>query len=162
MLKSIRKDFGVDRDRMKEYVIHVWGGAWNNNANPSIEKELGIKDGYYYFTTEKEKDDFLNLIRVEKYRGQGLVYDIRYGEMNHKRTIFVGTFEYKEKYFTIHHDFGYEFHEETAIFQFVENNYSCDCNRSLIIQREYGEDAIPELCCGEEIKLVEYHFEYIN
>lgn len=40
---------------MKEYMVHVWGGAWNPNANPSIEKDLGIKEGYHYFATEKEK-----------------------------------------------------------------------------------------------------------
>lgn len=147
---------------MKEYMVHVWGGAWNSDANPSIEKDYGIKEGYHYFPTEKEKDEFIKIIRMEKYSNQGLMCDVKYGVMSHKRTIFVGTFEYNNKKFTIHHDFGYEFPEETAIFQFVENNYSCDCNRSLFIQREYGEDAIPELCCGEEIKLVEYHFEYIN
>ena len=29
---------------MKEYMAHIWGGAWNKDANPSIEKDLGIKD----------------------------------------------------------------------------------------------------------------------
>lgn len=145
---------------MKEYMIHIWGGAWNSNANPSIEKDLGIKEGYHYFATEKEKDDFLKLISLEKYKSQGLVYDIRYGEMSHKRTIFVGTFEYQGEEFVVHQDFGYEFPDDRAVFQFVENNYSCDCNRSLFIRQEYGEDSMPELDCGDEIKLIEYHFEY--
>lgn len=94
---------------MKEYMVHVWGGAWNPNANPSIESDLGIKEGYHYFATEKEKDEFLKPISLEKYKRQGLVYDIQYGEMSHKRTIFVGTFKYQEKEFVIHKDFGYEF-----------------------------------------------------
>ena len=34
---------------MKEYMIHIWGGAFNKDANPSIEKILGITEGYYYF-----------------------------------------------------------------------------------------------------------------
>ena len=42
----------------KEYMVHVWGGAWNKDANPSIEQDLGIKKGYHYFDTKKEKDDF--------------------------------------------------------------------------------------------------------
>ena len=54
----------------------------------------------------------------------------------------------------------YEFPEETAIFQFLDNNYSCDCNRSLFIREEYGKNAIPELDCGDEIMLVKYHIEY--
>lgn len=145
---------------MKEYMVHVWGGAWNSYADPSIEKDLGIKEGYHYFATEKEKDDFLKLINLEKYKRQGLVYDIQYGEMSHKRTVFVGTFEYHGKIFVLHQDFGYEFPEDRAVFQFVENNYSCDCNRSLFIRQKYGKYSIPELNCGEEIKLIEYHFEY--
>ena len=40
------------------------------------------------------------------------------------------------------YDFGYEFEEENAIYMFEHGNYSCDCNRSLFIQREYGEVGI--------------------
>lgn len=108
----------------------------------------------------KKKDNFLKLINLEKYKRQGLVHDIQYGEMSHKRTIFVGTFEYQGEEFVIHQDFWYEFPEDGAVFQFVENNYSCDCNRSLFIRQEYGEYIIPELDCGDEIKLTKYHFEY--
>lgn len=145
---------------MKEYMVHIWGGAWNSDANPSIEKDLGIKKGYHYFSSEKEKDDFLKLITQDRYGSQGLMRDVQYGEMSHKRTIFVVTFQYQGEEFNLHRDFGYEFPEDVAVFQFVENNYSCDCNRSIFIRQEYGEDAIPELNCGEEIKLKNYHFEY--
>ena len=79
-----------------------------------------------------------------------------------KRTIFVGTFKYKKKEFVILYDFGYGYTEECAIFMFEYGNYSCDCNRSLFIREEYGKDAIPELDCGDEIKLLEYHFEYLD
>ena len=48
--------------------------------------------------------------------------------------------EIKDKEFIIHYDFGYEYEEESAIFMFEDGNYSCDCNRSLFIQREYGDD----------------------
>ena len=64
--------------------------------------------------------------------------------------------------YTIHCDFGYEYPEEQAIFMFEEGNYSCDCNRSLFIQDEYGENAIDELDCGEEIKMLNYHLEYLD
>lgn len=147
-------------NQKKEWMIHVWGGAWNRDANPSIEKDYGIKEGYHYFDTEKEKDEFVEIINKPEYTSQGLARDIKYGVMSHKRTIFVGTFRYEYIDFTIHYDFGYEFPEETAIFQFLDNNYSCDCNRSLFIREEYGENAIPELDCGDEITLVKYHIEY--
>ena len=145
---------------MKEYMAHIWGGAWNENANPSIEKDLEIKEGYHYFKTEEERDRFLKLIK--QYSSQGLVWDLREGEMTHKRTIFVADLKYKDLVYTIHCDFGYEYPEEEAIFMFEDGNYSCDCNRSLFIQDEYGENAIDELDCGEDIEILNYHFEYLD
>ena len=145
---------------MKEYMAHIWGGAWNKDANPSIEKDLGIKESYHYFKTKEERDRFLKLIK--QYSSQGLVWDLREGEMTHKRTIFVADLKYKDMVYTIHCDFGYEYPEEEAIFMFEDGNYSCDCNRSLFIQDEYGENAIKELDCGEEIEMLNYHLEYLD
>lgn len=147
-------------EKQKEYMVHIWGGAWNEDATPSIENDLGVKEGYHYFNTEQEKDNFCRLLDNPAYTNQGLVRDIKYGYMTHKRTIFVGKFAYRDKEFVLHFDFGYEYPEESAIFQFTENNYSCDCNRSIFIRNEYGKDSMPELDCGNEIKLLEYHFEY--
>ena len=146
----------------KEWMIHIWGGAWNSDADPSIEKDYGIHEGYHYFKTEEEKDSFLEIINKPKYRNQGLMRDIKYGFMTHKRTIFVGTFKYEDKEFVLHYDLGYEYEEDAAIFYFTKGNFSCDCNRSLAIRWEYGDDAIPELGCGEDIKLVDYHIEYLD
>ena len=146
----------------KEWMIHIWGGAWNSDANPSIEKDYGIHEGYHYFKTEEEKDSFLEIVNKPEYRNQGLMRDIKYGFMTHKRTIFVGTFKYEDKEFVLHYDLGYEYEEDAAIFYFTKGNFSCDCNRSLAIRWEYGDDAIPELGCGEDIKLVDYHIEYLD
>lgn len=146
----------------KEWMIHIWGGAWNSDANPSIEKDYGIQEGYHYFKTEEEKDRFLEIINKPEYRYQGLMRDIKYGFMIHKRTIFVGTFKYEDKEFVLHYDLGYEYEEDAAILYFTKGNFSCDCNRSLAIRWEYGDDAIPELGCGEDIKLVDYHIEYLD
>ena len=79
---------------MNEWMIEVWGGAWNKNASPSIEKDYGISQGYYYFTKEKAKNKFLEIIDMPIYSNQGIARDIKYGEMTHKRTIFVGKYEY--------------------------------------------------------------------
>ena len=94
------------------------------------------------------------------YLKQGIARDIKHGIMTHKRTIFVGTFKYKDKEFVIHYDLGYEYPEDSAEFYFTVGNFSCDCNRSLAIRWEYGEDTIPELNCGNEIEMLEYHIEY--
>lgn len=63
-------------DNKKEYMVHIWGGAWNKDVNPSIEKDLGIKEGYYYFDTEKEKDDFCKKLDKRCYKEQGIVKDV--------------------------------------------------------------------------------------
>ena len=146
--------------KKEEYMIHIWGGAWNHDANPSIEKDLGIKEGYYYFDTEEEKDEFLRSLNNPIYSKQGIARDIKHGIMTHKRTIFVVTFKYKDKEFVLHYDLGYEYPEDSAEFYFTDGNFGCDCNRSLAIRWEYGEDAIPELDCGYEIEMKEYHIEY--
>lgn len=150
----------IDACKKEEWMVHIWGGAWNHDANPSIEKDLGIKKGYYYFDTEEEKNKFIQLIRQDKYEKQGLATECKYGIMTHKRTIFVATLKYKDKTFVIHYDLGYEYPKDSAIFYFTEGNFGCDCNRSLAIKWEYGEDAIPELPCGDEIEMTDYHVEY--
>lgn len=147
-------------EQKKEWMIHVWGGAWNYDATPSIEQDYGIKEGYHYFDSDEDKNDFLEIINKPEYCSQGLMKDIKYGAMSHKRTIFVGTCRYEGIDFTLHLDFGYEYPEDSAIYMFLDGNYSCDCNRSLFIRREYGKNSIPELDCGDKIQLVKYHIEY--
>lgn len=146
---------------MKEHMVHIWGGAWNSDACPSIENDLGIEEGYHYFKSEKAKDAFLRLLNNPAYKMQGLMIDEKYGEMRHERTVFVGILEYRGERYTIHCDFGYEYPEEVAINKFLNGDYACDCNRSLFIRREY-EDAVPELECGEKIKLIGWHIEYVK
>ena len=144
---------------MKEWMVHCWGGAWNPNANPSIKKDTGITEGYHYFTDELEKNSFIELLNIPKYKKQGLVYTVDYGEMSHKRTIFVGTFKYRDKEYILDYDFGYEFPEDQALYMFTDGNYGCDCNRSSFLRCMYG-DEIPDLGCGWEIELLDYRFEY--
>lgn len=74
-------------------------------------------------------------------------------------TIFVGTFKYKEKEFILRFNFE-DYLEEDAIWMFTEGNYSCDCNRSMFIRQQFGEDAVPELPCGDTIELLDYHIEH--
>lgn len=39
--------------------------------------------------------------------------------------------------------------DEGAEFQWMENNYSCDCNRHLFFQRASSEDDSGDKTCGE-------------
>lgn len=147
-------------ENKNEWMVKVWGGAFNKSAFPSIKSDYGIEEGYYYFDTEKEKDDFCNILNNPIYTKQGLAKNVVCGKLTHKKTIFVATLRYKGKEFVIHCDFGYEFSEENALFMFEDGDYSCDCNKSLFIRREYGDSSIEELDCGGEIEMVDYHFEY--
>lgn len=76
-------------------------------------------------------------------------------------TIFVGTFRYGTKEFILRFNFEIkDYPGDAAIWMFTEGNYSCDCNRSLFIRRQFGNDAIPELPCGDTIELLDYHVEH--
>lgn len=142
----------------EEYMIQVWGGAWNKDAEPSIEKDLGIKEGYYYFDTEQELNDFKD--KLKPYSHLGLARDEKHGVMTHKRTIAICTFEYNDKEYIIDYDFGYEYPEGSAHWMFEEGNYSCDCNKLMFIREKYGEDIMEELECGEHIELKDIRIEY--
>lgn len=48
------------------YTVELSGEAFDENANPSIEKDLGIKPGCYHFTDKDEKDRFINMIMSQK------------------------------------------------------------------------------------------------
>lgn len=43
---------------------------------------------------------------------------------------------------------------EAVEYLFTEGNYSCDCNRSLLLRR--GGHDVPEMPCGEDIELVRF------
>lgn len=139
---------------MKEYFLNIWGGAM-----PHLEKELGIKENYHYFETEKEREDFIKKIR--RYSHRGLAMDKKEGIMTHKRTVADITLKYKDSIYKFEYDFGYDYPEDAALFQFEENNYSCDCNRSLFIQRYCDED-FEDMNCGEKIALKDIHIKYLD
>lgn len=145
---------------MNEWMIKVWGGAWNDNVNPSIETDYGIKEGYYYFTNEEYKDKFLSII--DGY--ENVARDCKSGKLTHKKTIFIGLYEYNHRRFIIHKDFGYEFPKEVAEYMFLEGDYTLDYNIAQYIIEEYGDDAIPDpeiyFNGYDEFKLIAYKVEH--
>ena len=150
---------------MDECMIHVWGGAWNDDVEPSIEKDYGITEGYYYFKSKKAKNKFLSIIENPAYQEQGIgmwwVSEYTTEKpLTHKRTIFVGLYEYQGRRYTIHYDLGFEYPDESAEYYFLSGNNSCDCNISTIIRWEHSYNAIPLLGCGNETKLIAYKIEH--
>ena len=59
--------------------------------------------------------------------------------------------KYKEKEYQFTLDLNDD--EGVADYQATEGNQSCDCNKSLYIQR-YCDPSFPEMDCGDEIQLV--------
>lgn len=100
----------------------------------------------------------LEKVRQKKYQDQGIVFDIKHKEMAHKRTIFVGDFMFQNKIYKLRYDFGYEYEKQNAEFMFLECNYSCDCNTSILLREKYND--FPLLGCVDNIKLVNYKFRY--
>jgi len=59
---------------------------------------------------------------------------------------FIITLEYKNQKYSF-------IDKNTTYFMWEEGNYSCDCNKSLFIQRNCCPD-FPEMECGDRITLV--------
>lgn len=53
-------------------------------------------------------------------------------------------------YVTYYDDYG-----DSMEYMFEDGNYSCDCNRSLFIQRQCDED-FPDMKCGDTIEMVSF------
>ena len=65
-------------------------------------------------------------------------------------TIATVELEYEGESYTLVEDFGKDYPEEAAIFMFTDGNYGCDCNLSLLINRQC-DAKFPELECGKSI-----------
>jgi hypothetical protein len=141
------------RKTMKEYCLHIWGGAM-----PHIKEELGIEENYYYFQSEDERNDFLN--KLKPYEKYGLARDLKEGEMTHKRTIASMDLVYKDNRYHIDYDFGYEYPKDSAEFMFFEGNYSCDCNKSIFINDIY--ESFELLDCVDEVEIENFIVSYLD
>lgn len=136
---------------MVEYMLHWWGGCEEK------VKELYGYDDYIYFDSKEELYKVKN--NIMEFHNLGVAFDEKEGELTHKDTIALVTLKYQDKIYTYEDNFGKEYPEDMVRFQYEENNYSCDCNRSLFIQR-YCDESFSEMNCGEEIELVNLEIVY--
>ena len=130
---------------MYEYMLHWWGGC-----ESEVKKKYGY-DNYLYFDSKEDRDMVKN--QILKFDNLGLAFDEKEGVLSHKDTIAIVTLEYNDEIYIYEHNFGKEYPEDMVKFQYEKNNYSCDCNRSLFIQR-YCDENFPEMDCGDEIELL--------
>ena len=136
---------------MYEYMLHWWGGC-----EEKVKEKHGY-DNYLYFNSKDDRDIVKN--KIKEFNNLGVAFDEKEGILSHKDTIALVTLEYKDQIFNYEDNFGKEFPEDVVRFQYEENNYSCDCNRSLFIQR-YCDESFPEMNCGDEIKLLNIEVVY--
>jgi len=139
--------------KKEEFMIHVWGGAWNDGVRPSIEKDLGILPGYHYFDTEVELNEFI--FKLQKYEKLGMAYTIKTGFMTRKQTLLYMKLKYDKQIFEVERNFGYEVGKD-EVERYMERNFNCDCQYSQLIRNKYGIKTMEWLDCGNEIELVSY------
>jgi hypothetical protein len=77
------------------------------------------------------------------------------------RTIASMDLVYKDKTYHLDYDFGEDYPENAARFMFFEGNYSCDCNKSLFIQRDCGDKGFLEMNCGDEIEIKNFNVSFV-
>ena len=132
---------------MTEYFIEFWG----RDEEQAI-RELGLSGPRHWFRTQVELDN----LRA-KLKPYHVVSRTESGEMTHKRTVAIVKLAFGGKFYTLEHDFGFEYPAHSAEYMFEDGNYSCDCNRSLFIGEKHEE--FPEMECGNLIEMVEFHTE---
>jgi hypothetical protein len=149
------------------YLLRFWGKDEQAVAAlcpaDSVGREPSDAPGdkgacYRRFPTAQERERFLDEIRLS---GLWVVTDIADGPDTLTRLVAHLTFAYRGKLWKVQSAFGYGYSEESARYMFEDGNYACDCNRSLFIRWQHGEDAIPELSCGHQIETLELRTERV-
>ena len=131
-----------------EYLLHTWGGFYSDEH----KAKHGLEPGYFWFDTAEERQKFLDGLREieKKFQSNYLAHDFEEGKHVRYRTIARMKFVYNGKEYPIEYDFGFGYPIDAAQFSFEDGNNSCDCNKCLLISRQYG-DVIPDIKCGESI-----------
>lgn len=135
-----------------EYMLHWWGGC-----EKFIIDKYGY-DKYLYFNTKEERD----LVKRQLFKDGnelGLAMTEAEGYLTHKDTIAIITLRYEDIEYVYEYNFGKEYPEDAARFQFEKGNRSCDCNKSLHIGR-YCDKNFPEMGCGDNIELIKLDIVY--
>lgn len=140
-----------------EYAIKTWGGFYNDEN----KAKHGLSEGSFWFDNEPERNRFLsNLKSIEaEYNAKYLAYALFEGHGTRLETIAMMTLVYQGVEYPFSYDFGFGYDPESARYMFEDGNYSCDCNRSLFLNREL-DGIFPELTCGNEIEMKDFKIEY--
>ena len=77
--------------------------------------------------------------------------------MKEKKLLIHLIFEYRGKEYYVRDDHSEYGDDEISDYWWTEGNGSCDCNRSIYIQRSKKD--FPCMKCGERIKLIQIQWE---
>jgi len=136
-----------------EYYLGFWGEVENDNL---IERDTGIKEKDFWFSTEKERAEFKAKLEsvADKY-DVIIAFKQEQGEEVRLRAVARMTMVLPDgKEFPYEYDFGYAYEKSAAEYMFFEGNYSCDCNKTIFLSQEHPE--IKEWDCGDDIKLKDF------
>ena len=136
------------------FLLHVWGGFWNQDLGYQL---LGTNSHYFWFDTKEEREAahayIKSLAAQQDDSHQVVVFDKKEGPEIAYRTVAKMELEIPGgKRYPFTYDFGYGYPDSFAKFMFIEGgNYSCDCNISLFLSREYPDENIELHGCGDTI-----------
>lgn len=132
------------------FLLRAWGKA---ATYPEFRAKYGKPnecDRVYawWFTNQEALDAFKQELTAfcQTLINNTLVYDAehRYPNLVKHRTVAYVTLSYKGKEYEVKKDYGYGYPAETAIFDWEENNTSCDCNRLPMLERTHPGTVAPE------------------
>ena len=155
-MKANHIDFSNEK---YEFLLHTSGGFYNQEH---IAKHSQT-EGFYFFDSRTEMDGYLFKLRqIEKELSANMLVSKRYeGRHVRYKTIANMKMKYAGKVYAYKHDFGYAFPIQSAKDMFEEDDYICDCNRSLFLNRLYG-DEVPIMDCGHIIEIVKFKIDQIK
>lgn len=151
------------------YLLRVWGAAKtypefaNRYGQPNEMSAMENPRVYaFWFETDKARKEFKQqMIEFCKtLPNSTLVYDMAEpGPLVKKNVIVHVTLRYQGKEYEVKKSYGYGYPLSTVIFDWEENNTSCDCNRLLILDHFHpgvltGEDDAEDRRCSDGVVVV--------
>lgn len=163
------------------FLLRVWGAAQNDPKfiekygkpiEPDLPTEGKADSGrhVWWFNTIAGRAIFRNeLVQFcSTLENSTLVYDgDKHGNLVKKRCISVVTLRYNGKDYEVKRSYGYGYPLHTVIFDWEENNMSCDHNRISLIN-DFHPGVVPEddpawdSCGPVYVEVVDFRFEMLD
>lgn len=143
---------------ISDYHLKYGGQILNDKF---VEKETGIKEQDLWFASAEDRSKGKNILQeIAKKHKVLIAFNEADGESARKKTIAKIIFKHQDRQYEIEYDFGYGYDPAAAKYSFEETNFSCDCNRSILIRQKYPE--FEEIDCGNEIKMETFDVHLIE